>query len=235
MIGSGGSSRVARYPWRAMVLALVLSVGMGAGIAQGALIITEIMYDPAGGNEHEYVELFNTGPTAVDLTGYVLEDSGGNQATLSGSIASGEVAVLIRIDTSRLHSNYVSAWDPTAPAESINWIDVSPWPNFTNSGDSVILRDPSQAIIAQVDYSSGSDGWPTASDAASIYLLNPNGPQNDPANWALSQNGVDGAHLGLSPRASDVGSPGFVVIPEPASFLLACTGLLALGRRPCGA
>src|SRR5690606_30863974 len=100
-------SRVARYPWRAMVLALVLSVGMGAGIAQGALIITEIMYDPAGGNEHEYVELFNTGPTAVDLTGYVLEDSGGNQATLSGSIASGEVAVLIRIDTSRLHSNYV--------------------------------------------------------------------------------------------------------------------------------
>lgn len=198
---------------------------------QANILITEVMYDPAGANEHEYVELYNDGASTVDLTGYMLSDDPGqttpNVVTIpGGTIEPGGTAVLVRIDTSRLVENYQNAW-----GSGINFIGVSPWPIYTNGGDTVALFDPGSTEIASVDYRI-SNGFPTPNDAASIYILDVSAA--DPyagSNWALSQDGVDGAHFGNTPRAADIGSPGFV-IPEPTTLvLLGVFGLWGPGRQ----
>lgn len=40
---------------------------------QAALVINEVDYDQSGADTEEFVELYNSGPNAVDLTGYVVE------------------------------------------------------------------------------------------------------------------------------------------------------------------
>ena len=202
-----------------------------ASSANAALLITEVMYDPAGGNEHEYVELFNSGNSTIDLTGYTLSDDPGqaspNTFTLpGGSIDPGDTALLVRIDTSaRLLVNYQNAW-----GAGLNFIEVNPWPVFTNSGDTVALFDPSNTQIAAVNYRS-SNGFPSSNDSASIAILDPSAPNPyDASNWGLSVDGVDGARFGNAPRAGDLGSPGFVV-PEPTTLAILMMGGLALTRR----
>lgn len=214
-------------------VAATLSVCSAGLTAQGAIVISEVMYDPAGGNEHEYVELYNSGSTAVDLTGYKIDDavgSGGSASDpLTGSIPAGGTAVLIRVDGTRVRSNYENAW-----GSSINFIDGTSWPGFTNGGEQVTLLDASDAVVAQIFYESASP-WPGSNDSASIYLKDVSLDPTDGSNWALSVAGVDGAYQGSSPRASDVGSPGVVPnpIPEPLSLALAgiCCVALSMCRR----
>jgi hypothetical protein len=45
---------------------------------QAALVINEIDYDQPGTDNAEFIELYNTGPNAVDMTGYTLEFVNGN-------------------------------------------------------------------------------------------------------------------------------------------------------------
>ena len=192
-------------------LTLAVSIMLLLGNSANAqILITEIMYDPNLGNEHEYVELYNAGAATVDLAGYTLRDDPGqefpNAFTLtSGSIDPGETAVLIRIDASRTRANYESAW-----GSDLNYIEVPAWPVFSNGGDTVQLLDPSNFIVASVDYSF-ANGFPFPNDAASIYMLATNSPTPyAAANWALSLDGIDCARIGDPPRAADIGSPGLL-------------------------
>jgi hypothetical protein len=113
----------------------------------------------------------------------------------------------------------------------LNFVEVPSWPVFTNGGDTVALYDPSDNLVAEVNYRV-SNGYPAPNDSASVYMLDPAAAlPYAGSNWGLSQDGVDGARFGDSPRTGDVGSPGFVV-PEPTSLgLLAIAGLLAARRR----
>lgn len=202
-----------------------------APVASAQIVITEIMFDPFGNNEHEYVELYNSGSEPIDLTGYVLTDFDFNAMIIPAFVLGpGEVAVAIRTGDSaaRTLQNYINAW-----GADINWIEPAPgssWPIYTNSGDTVVLYtsfslfetdaiaqlegDPrfQNALIA-INYAAPE--FPRGNDSASIYLTDPAADARDGANWQLSRDGVDGARFGMSPRAGDIGSPG--VLPAPTN------------------
>ena len=57
------------------VLAALMCI---APISNGAIIVNEFVYDDAGTDDREFVELYNSGPGAVDISGWTV---GGRDAT----------------------------------------------------------------------------------------------------------------------------------------------------------
>jgi hypothetical protein len=212
-------------------LTLVLLVGVTATKSDAAVIISEIMYEAAGSDDNrEWVELYNTGSAAVDIGGWRLydEDAGSQPGAQipSGTILNASQAIVL-IET---EATFLAEWGP-----GINYIvypgmgtDLNMANTATAVGDEVVtLADGLGNVQDQVDYANSSP-FPSVTNATatSIYLL-PNqlsASANDAgASWDRSTPGVHGARLATG--RIDAGSPG-VVIPEPASCMIAVSGLL---------
>lgn len=138
-----------------------------ASAAQQALRITEVMYHPRlpdtgtvyPERDYEFVELRNTGPVALDLTG--VHFSEGMDFTF-GAVAldPGEHVVIARTpsvfatrhDTNGLHV-------------------VGPYDGFLdNGGEKIVLKDALEQTIASMAYGDGR-GWPLAADGAGHALV----------------------------------------------------------------
>jgi hypothetical protein len=109
----------------------------------GALLINEFVADPADGGT-EWIELFNPGSTLINLADWTLEDGGETATTLSGSVGPLGFYVLEK------------------PKGILN-----------NTGDIIILKDPSGLVIDEVSYGDWDDGEksdnaPAASDPNSV-------------------------------------------------------------------
>jgi MYXO-CTERM domain-containing protein len=229
---------------------LSLTAALGAmawtATAAGDLVITEIMYDPAGGNEHEFVEIYNPDAAPVDLSNYLLTTSDRQSTGLSGAIGAFEAVVIVRVDATRTLANYENAWEQASNPDINFLVPEDAWPNYTNAGDGAILYasqadfdadsaedDPISGervfdrAVSAVDYR--QNGFVSSNDAASIYLTDISADESLGSNWALSQVGVDGAYQGAAPRSSDIGSPG--IIPEPGAATALLAGGLLLWRR----
>ncbi|QDV74227.1 lamin tail domain-containing protein [Botrimarina mediterranea] len=196
--------------------------------ARPGLMITEILYDSASntgaGNEWEWVEVFNSGPS-IDFaaTPYWFDDD--DQAALTaanlttGSIASGGVAVLFNASAASI-DRIRDAWDQPGEAP-INWIAVSEWPALANGGDAVGLwnsgapyaadkagEEPTFAnAVASIAYDDSSP-WPTGVNGDAIRLSNLGSDPADPGAWARAR----GAYADPQAyRSADVLAPGGVV------------------------
>jgi hypothetical protein len=156
------------------------------------LRVTEIMYHPpaqtpeelarGGGmpfddDEYEYIELYNAGTIAVPLDGVRLAE--GVEVTLDGELGAGQYGVIVK-NVAAFRNRYGSG--PRILAEyGDNW-------RLDNSGDTIALRDPAGALIAQVSYDDQSP-WPTAADGSghSLVAIDPaGGGASDPATWRAS-------------------------------------------------
>ena len=203
-----------------MLLAACGLAGMAASASAQDVRITEIMYNPAfdANNTWEYVEIFNAGDSAVDLTGWVLDDIGGAAITAAnipgGVVPAGGTAVLY--NSALTLEQVENAW-----GSGINFIAVDNWQALNNSGTeqfglwtslaSHAGRDFSTAV-AQVTYNAdGAGGWPADDGVASIYMPNPFVDGSISANWQLSTDGIEGAYVSNpagTTLVSSVGSPG---------------------------
>lgn len=197
-------------------LSLTMTVVL-PGAVQAQLLITEIMFDPAGKNEHEYVELYNTSGADIDLSNYSLQVNGFDNKLADGSmIAAGGIAVICRTDNAaRPLQNYIDAW-----GSDVNFIETDGegglpfWQVLANTGSNVEILDDLFDVVVGVFYDADTTPdppWPGANDMSSIYLTDISAADpSDGSNWAFSVDGVDGAHFGNSPRTGDIGSPGFI-------------------------
>jgi len=205
------------------------------------IIISEIFYNLNGseGTVTEWIEITNTGNTTVDLSGWTYEDIQDAQATnpfpAGTQIGPGQSAVIVE----QAAATFQSIW-----GAGVNVINASPGISLGNTATAtneiVAIRNNLSVIVDEVNYETGTNGWPAGADAngESIYLLPgaySNVLENDlGANWAGSVAGVDGAYTALivnpgiaNATVPDVASPGVAVgIPEPASVTLMT---LALG------
>ncbi|MEH6763670.1 MAG: ExeM/NucH family extracellular endonuclease [Aequorivita antarctica] len=188
------------------------------------LVISEIMYNPASAEDNwEWVEIYNAGAVAVDLTGFVIDDNNGVAHTAAniagGTIAAGASAVLYNVDDVSA-ADFTAAWGDVALIPVIDWgamalnnggDTIGIWESFADySGD----HQTQLNTIEQVIYDD-ANGWPSDDGAGSIFLNDLMADNNLGTNWSLSTEGAttplfnaytSNADAGNS--GADIGSPG---------------------------
>lgn len=127
-----------------------------------AVVINEFHYDPDNPVEHvEFIELLNTGPAAVDLSGWRF-DQGVDYAFSSGASIAANGYLVIAQDAADFQAKYRFA--PFA-----QWTAGK----LSNEGETIELRDAANAVVDTVTYKLGFP-WPTTGDfGSSIELVNP--------------------------------------------------------------
>jgi hypothetical protein len=193
------------------------------------VVISEIMYHPSSENVlEEYIELFNKGATAVNLTGWRF--SAGVDFTFPNiSIPAGGY-VVVAADVATFTSKYPGVANVVG-----NWIgrlgndseDIDLDNAEGDRVDSVEYADEGDWAIRQRDLlDTGHRGWvwskPHDGGGSSLELINPNLSNNEGQNWAAStttdgtpgrinsvyQNNIaplilEGAHFPIIPRSTE--------------------------------
>ncbi|MEO1009519.1 MAG: lamin tail domain-containing protein [Planctomycetota bacterium] len=202
------------------VSTLLAACGLAAGAAAQDVRVTEILYNPLfqPDNSWEFVEIFNASDSDIDLTGWVIDDIGGDPVGAAniagGTLPAGGTAVLYNGGDLTL-ADVEAAW-----GTGINFVAVDPWQALNNGGDQFGLwdsfaahggvRDFSAAVV-DITYDDDGTVWPADDGVSSIYLTNPFYDDTDGTSYALSTAGKDGAvesaPAGTGPDVS-VASPG---------------------------
>ncbi len=155
------------------------------------LRITEIMYNPPGGDAYEFIELQNVGGVALDLSGISL--SGVEFRFIEGATLAPGARVVLISDANP--SAFVGRYPGVTVAGQYKG-------RLSNGGEAIALIDRQNRTIVSVRYQD-SGLWPASADGGGISLeiTDPNGDPSDPCNWHAS--------------ASPGGSPGEANPPPP--------------------
>jgi hypothetical protein len=214
---------------RYLVAALFLAAIAFANASRGEIIVSEIMFNPQGSDRdstgstytynREWAELYNTGPSAVDLSGWQFGDSADNNWATAfplGTTLAANQALVVTGDIASFDANW---------GGSINRIQVGAFPNLANNwgdNEAAAIRNASGVLQDVVRFE--DTGWPTAngSDGNSIFLL-PNAltsSANDLAtSWKPSSAGAYGARFtSAGGQGENHGSPGQVTTQLNAPF-----------------
>jgi len=205
---------------------------VAVSMASGAIIISEIHPSGSGNAPYaaDFFEMTNTGPAAVSLTGWKMDDNSNSFASsvaLRGvsSIAVGQSIVFIEgtatgTTDASIQSSFITAWfGASAPAGLTIGFYGGSGVGLSTGGDAVNLFNAGGTLITRVDFGASTTGV-TFDNAAGL---------NNTTVSQLSVVGVNGAFL--SP-AGETGSPGR--IPEPATLTLLSLcglGMFARSRR----
>lgn len=139
------------------------------------LHISELMYNPPGGQDLEFIELQNSGDLTIDLSG--LSFSNGIDYTFrqGAVLAPGEFYLLVANEAA-----FLAAF-PDAPVRG-EYSD-----SLSNGGEKVTLKDRENLTIVSVDYD--DEGfWPISADGygRSLVLAAPGGNPDRPLSWRAS-------------------------------------------------
>lgn len=150
-------------------LVTVLSLTMLlASVANAQVVVNEFAYDDSGGDNEEFIELYNAGASAQDLTSWTIDLLSGNGGAVydtinlpSVSLAAGDYFVIAFAATTPDDPSIV---DYTTTVSSIQ----------NGSPDSLILRNESGAAVDAVAYETGSplglqDLPPEATEGSGIF------------------------------------------------------------------
>jgi len=210
--------------------ALLAAAGM-AGVASADITINEVLGSTPG-TDYEFIELFNTGGSAVDLTGWTIElwDSdvggsfggadGGAPYALTGSIAAGGYFTL----ANALAQSTLSFIASQTLAIAIE-----------NSSYTMVLRDSSSAVVETIfvwDSGAGDAANIAGAPIVADYTAGPDGTflpagfYRDPdASGNLVIFDFD------DPSILATATPGATNFPAPGSLALLGLGCLAGARR----
>lgn len=188
-----------------VVKARVLSGGTWSALADGTfavaslevpLCITEIMYNPLGGDAYEFLEIENIGAIPLDVSGFSLQ--GITFIFPNGTTIQPGAVVVLANDTSH------SAWAARYPGVVV--FDYYGG-HLANGGERIAILDRNGQTVTSVTYDNGN-GWPKEADGGgySLEVVDIYGDPNAPANW----------------RASSLpnGTPGLPPLPPPLGNVL---------------
>lgn len=204
--------------------------------AQAAIVITEV--DAAGSSaayNADWFELTNTGSTAVNISGWKMDDNSNafvSAVALRGvtSIAAGQSVVFVEGNSTgstdaAINAAFVQAWfGGNAPGNLLIGNYGGSGVGLGTSGDAVNIFTSTGSLVTRVDLAASTLGR-SFDNAAGL---------NNTTLSTFSTAGVNGARL--SANGIETGSPGTIAaVPEPESVVLMLTSLgmwgLARARR----
>lgn len=153
------------------------------------LVISEIMYHPAprlDSRNLEFVELYNSGPLPIRLDGYHL--TGELEFTFPfNTILSAENYLVVALNPSDIRTVY-----------GITNVFGGSTNKLSNKKGTIQLRNPLNAVLAEVNYSD-QPPWPATADGVghSLVLVRPSLGESDHRAWSAS------AFIGGSPGQED--------------------------------
>ncbi len=222
------------------------SVAVTILVQCGDVIITEVMYNPAssesGTKVTEYVEVYNTTASPIDVSGWYLTDKDGRSGDWPAGtvIPAGGVAVIIPAGTATTVMTpalFRVAWDGYTVSQIIQPLTGAGSNDDANgeitrgglgntpggNGEQLRIVDASGRVQDVASYTD-TYSWPVSNGESSIFLLEGNydAASNDlGVNWANSRNCAGGAYgcaIGGFYDRVDFGSPGYlagVTTPAP--------------------
>jgi hypothetical protein len=209
-------------------LLLVAAVAaVAASNASASILITEVAPWGSGNAPYatDWFELTNNGASAVNISGWKMDDNSNSFAlsvALTGitSIAVGESVIFTENPAT---ASFLSTWfgaNPPLGLQIGNYVGSAV--GLSTSGDAVNIYNAGGTLQANVSFG--------ASDATSPYqTFNNAAGLNNTAISLLSVVGVNGAFVALNDTA-EIGSPGTIAaVPEPESYALMLAGLGLIG------
>jgi hypothetical protein len=142
--------------------------------------INEVMYNPAGGQDHEFIELYNPNDYAVDMSSWVVE--GVNYTLPGGSvIGANDYALLVRKD---LEFRDYYGGDKYIIGEYSG--------GLANEGETITLKRSDTSVVSTLSYQTANP-WPASANGGGTALAFV-GMEGSAACWAASQtDGTPGA------------------------------------------
>jgi hypothetical protein len=150
--------------------------------------INEIFY-----SETEWIELFNGTNDVAGLSGFTISDPSTSSALPPEQLPPGKLVII-----TENKDDFVHRWGTTdCPV-----IELDPWPSLNNTGDSLILKENSQAV----DFVPYTSEW-GGSSSASLERRSDSVMGFNPANWGTS---LEGATPGTPNSIGNAGSNKFL-------------------------
>lgn len=209
--------------------AAALALSLATGPASANIRVTEVAPWSSGNSPvaADWFELTNFGVSAVDITGWKVDDNSnsfGSSVALRGvtNIAAGESVIFIESNATgtndaAIGTAFRNTWFGGASSAQIGFYGGSGI-GLGTSGDAVNIFNASGVSQASVSFG--------ASPAAAPFATFDNAAGGNGVSLAtLSAVGVNGAFLTAS--GNEVGSP--AAIPEPGTYAMLVAGLALLG------
>ena len=209
--------------------------------ARAAIIISEV--DPSGSSSTnntynaDWFELTNTGAVAQEITGWKIDDNShafGSAVALRGvtSIGPGKSVVFAEgladgSTDATIDANFKAFWfGANVPAGFTMGNYGGASVGLSQTADEVNIYDSSGSEVTGVGFGAATLGVSLDNSAGMGSSTQPN--------LIISTNSIAGVHGAFSSanaaagQANEIGSPGSIGVPEPASAVLGGIGLCAL-------
>jgi hypothetical protein len=172
VFSEGASPPWAGQAWSALSEGTYVSLG---DEISNPLRITEIMYNPVGGDDYEFVELKNAGHVDLDLANASFEGIAFTFPPMAAPLAPGEFIVLVRNP---------AAFAERYPAVTIGGVYDK---RLSNGGERIALETAEGRTLVEVRYDNGN-GWPRSPDGRgySLELVDLAGDPDSPKSWRAS-------------------------------------------------
>jgi glycerophosphoryl diester phosphodiesterase len=228
------------------ILAALGAAGAVTGTARGAVLINEVLYNEVSSDTTgEWVEIINTGPELVDLSGYKFGDeetaggdseSGGMWQFPEGATLAPGGVVTVAVSAARFTTVYgkaptyeIAGTDDAVPdmRAYLTWVDPAENFNMSNSNDQAVLLGPDDSVADAAGWGNTFAFDPglnaTVLDGQSYRRIGLD-DTDSAADWEVSPD--TGVAVGRS-------SPGEITaVPEPTGLtVVGIAALTALRRR----
>ena len=161
------------------------------------VVINEIHYNPGSAQgsdyDYEFLELYNVGATAVDMSGWSFTQGVIHVFADGTSLAAGGYMVVSVPGDNSQGSVATNPYDPDGDGLMDNGAVVVEWTSggLTNGGEDITIVDATGAVMDSVDYEDGTNAygnWGTAHDGGggSLELKDPSLDNKLAENWQTS-------------------------------------------------